>query len=243
MRHRRTQADRREQASERILDAAEELFARRGYHGVTLREVATCASSDSALLHYYFGSKAGLFDAVIERRAELVNQVRLDSLNQYEREQGDAMTVEGVVQAYLSPTFELMMRGDPGLLNYGAIIAKVNATTSGEEHSLAVLPFDQVVKTMIGMLSRARPDCAEADLFWFYHLLSGAITLSLAQTGRIDALSGGLCRSSDFETILDRMIRVFGRGLDAVGSGLSPKRAPGVRRAVAPRRRTKRAAK
>ncbi len=185
-RTRRRQAERREESSERILDAAEELFAKRGYYGVTLREVASHASADSALLHYYFDSKSGLFDAVVARRAELVNQARMDLLDRYHREHGDALTAEGVVLAYLQPTFELMNRG-PSYRNYGAVIAKINSMASSDELNVSTTPFDPIVHKLVGLLRRVRPGVADVDLYWFYHMLSGAITLSLAQTGRIDA--------------------------------------------------------
>lgn len=47
-----------------IVEAAREVFAERGYQGTTLREVAQRAGVDPALLHHYFGNKAGLFAAV-----------------------------------------------------------------------------------------------------------------------------------------------------------------------------------
>ena len=49
---------------ESILDAAEDLFSKHGFYGVTIREVAREAGVDTALVHYYFGSKRALFDAV-----------------------------------------------------------------------------------------------------------------------------------------------------------------------------------
>src|SRR5208283_5345824 len=49
---------------ERIMDAAEELFAEHGFDGVTVRQVTRKADVDVALAHYYFGTKKGLFDAV-----------------------------------------------------------------------------------------------------------------------------------------------------------------------------------
>ncbi len=58
---------------ERILDAAEDHFSRHGFWGVTIREVAQDAKVDTALLHYYFDTKRGLFDAVFARRAEIIN--------------------------------------------------------------------------------------------------------------------------------------------------------------------------
>ena len=69
---------------ERILDAAEDHFSRHGFWGVTIREVAQDAKVDTALLHYYFDTKRGLFDAVFARRAEIVNRERIDSIDAYE---------------------------------------------------------------------------------------------------------------------------------------------------------------
>ncbi len=51
----------------RILAAAEAEFARKGYDGSRLRDVAERASVHHALLHHYFGDKEGLFRAVVER--------------------------------------------------------------------------------------------------------------------------------------------------------------------------------
>lgn len=53
--------------SELILDAAVELFARRGYEGAGLREIAAAAAVDVATVSHHFGSKAQLHDAVFAR--------------------------------------------------------------------------------------------------------------------------------------------------------------------------------
>src|SRR5262245_8981626 len=111
---RRSQAERREAARERILDAAEELFGVGGFYGVTLRDVSMQAGADTALLHYYFRNKAELFNSVLARRADHVNRTRMESLEAYERSHGDRMTAHGVVWAYLKPTVELISRGGPG---------------------------------------------------------------------------------------------------------------------------------
>ena len=55
---------------ERILDAAEKLFAERGYHGVSIRDVTGAAEVDVALVNYHFGSKEMLLEAVVARRAD-----------------------------------------------------------------------------------------------------------------------------------------------------------------------------
>ena len=73
-----------------------------------------------------------------------------------------------------------------------------------------------VIDRFIGLLKRIAPDTPERQIYWFYHLLSGSLTLSLAQTGRIDVLSGGLCKSSEMAAICDAMEVIFTGGFEAM---------------------------
>jgi Transcriptional regulator len=198
---------------ERILDAAEDHFSRHGFWGVTIREVAQDAKVDTALLHYYFDTKRGLFDAVFARRAEIINRERIDSIDVYEREAGSAITAEGVINAFLQPILERAAQGDPRWHNYFALIAQVNNTPAWGGETMA-RTFDPVIHRLIRALRKALPDATEEDLYWSYHFLSGALTLSLSQTGRIDRLSNGLCKSSDFESIGHRMAPFIASGFE-----------------------------
>ncbi|RFU84717.1 TetR/AcrR family transcriptional regulator [Streptomyces triticagri] len=63
---------------EDILRAAQSVFAARGYEGSTVREIARRADVDAALVHYFFGSKRGVFAAAVSdalRPAELAPAV------------------------------------------------------------------------------------------------------------------------------------------------------------------------
>ena len=100
---------------ESILDAAEDLFSKHGFYGVTIREVAREAGVDTALVHYYFGAKRGLFDSVFLRRAEVWNNERVEAINRYAREPGPCgMTLEGLLEAFLRPPFQWSLKGGPG---------------------------------------------------------------------------------------------------------------------------------
>ena len=198
---------------ERILDAAEDHFSRHGFWGVTIREVAQDAKVDTALLHYYFDTKRGLFDAVFARRAEIINLERIESIDAYERSSGDAITAEGVINAFLQPILERAAQGDQHWHNYFALIAQVNNTPAWGGETMA-RTFDPVIHRLIRALRKALPDASEEDLYWSYHFLSGALTLSLSQTGRIDRLSNGLCKSSDFESIHRRMAPFIASGFE-----------------------------
>lgn len=201
--------------SERILDVAEELFSQHGLYGVTIREITKRAGVDTALLHYYFGTKNGIFDAVLLRRAEILNRDRMEAMDAYEAAAGKKATVEGAIAAFLHPVFEWSNSGGRGWKNYCSLVAQVNNTPAWGGESMARY-FDPVVQRLVAVLRRAMPKARDEDLFWCYHLLSGALTLTLSETGRIDRLSKNACRSSDLEAIEPRMVAYCAAGFRKV---------------------------
>ena len=88
--------------SEKILDAAEGLFADSGYDGVSIREITKSAGVELALVNYHFGSKESLFCRVVERRAAEINAHRLELLER----QSDARSVESIIDAFNRPFLE-----------------------------------------------------------------------------------------------------------------------------------------
>lgn len=75
-------------AKERIFHAGRYLFAKRGYQGASLREIASLAQCDISLVHYYFGSKFGLMEAVVDQalpEAELEMDPQLSELENNHR--------------------------------------------------------------------------------------------------------------------------------------------------------------
>jgi AcrR family transcriptional regulator len=200
---------------ETIIDVAEALFSQHGFHGVTIREVAREAGVDTALLHYYFGNKKGLFDAVFLRRAEVMNGDRIKALDAYERDFGERMTPEGVIDAFIGPALEWQAKGGPGWKHYCALISQVNATPQWGGETMTRF-FDPVVRRMMALMRKVLPHARDEDLYWAYQFLSGALTLTMGETGRLDRLSGGLCRSGDIETARRQMARFAGRGFIAL---------------------------
>lgn len=68
------------EARAKILAAAEPLFAEHGFAGVGIRQIATAAGSSGAMIHYYFGSKEGLYLAIIENAAATVRGLISDAM-------------------------------------------------------------------------------------------------------------------------------------------------------------------
>jgi AcrR family transcriptional regulator len=211
---RRPHAERRQESMTLILDHAEAEFAAKGYNGTTLAGVAKIARVDTALMRYYFGDKERLFEAVFRRRAPTINIARRKALDEYRAATGGHGTLEGLLEAFTRPGFELP-HGDEGYRNYAAIVAYVNSSR-GRLHLLMADEFNEISQILIDDMQRLMPDVSREKLFWSYHFFTGAFTFSLGQTGRIDRLSHGVVKSSDLLGMAERLPIFVAAGIRAL---------------------------
>jgi len=200
---------------EQILDAAELLFSKHGLYGVTLKDIAKHIGVHHTLINYYFDDKKALFDRVFARRAVVTSERRMRMLEEYEKGCAGKPTVEGALHAFLDTDLDLYTEGGEGWRNYAALGAQIANTP---EWGAAMMDehFDPVVLRLIAILKRALPGCADEDIFWGYHFVTGALMLTLARTGRIDKLSDGLCHSDDFAAVKQRMAMFMAAGFLAI---------------------------
>jgi AcrR family transcriptional regulator len=220
---------------DRILDSAEKLFARRGFHGVSIREITSAASVDVALANYHFGPKQNLLAAVLERRAQLLNDERLHMLAAAKQSAApQPATVDAIINAFTYPLNNKSARGGAGWKSYFALVAQVNNSPEWGGVMMSQY-FDHVVHVFIDALREVFPECNVRELYWAYHFLSGALTLTFAETRRIDNLSGGLCKSTDLDTVHERLVPFCAAGFKALCEPAKKPRAPAKRKRAARR--------
>ncbi len=191
---------------------------------MTLREIAAGARVDTALLHYYFQHKQGLFDAVWARRVAVLNVERMVAMDNYARAHAGALTIEGALEAFLGPLTDPARHRDPGWRNFFALAALVsNSAVWGGE--VMARFFDPVVRRLIDLIAQAIPLARREELFWSYHMLSGALMLTLSNNGRLDLLSNDLCHTSDIEQMAPRLVKFCAAGFRAL---VQPAELPGT---------------
>ena len=213
-RTRRSKAEQRADSIEQILDEAEYLFSKMGLNGVTLRDVSKRVGIHTTLIHYYFKDKQHLFEEVFARRAGITSGRRMKALEQYEADAGENLTVEGALHAFLDTDLDLYYEGGENWMNYASFCARVSNTQAGA--GLMDIHFDPVVLKLVSILKRALPDYSDEDIFWGYQFVTGALMNTLARTGRIDKLSGGICHSDDFPAVKKRIAKFMAAGFHAL---------------------------
>ena len=87
---------------ERLLAAGERLFARDGIHRVPLREInAMAGQRNPSALHYHFGSREGLVEAIMLRHQETIEAAMATGIDELERA-GD-VSIRDIVAAVVRP--------------------------------------------------------------------------------------------------------------------------------------------
>ena len=208
----------REASIERILDAAEQLFAEFGYHGVTLKDVAARVGVSSTLIHYHFSGKESLFEAVWSRKAPISARNRLEAMRRYAAEVGPDVTVEGALHAWIDTDLDLQIQEPEQWVAFGKITAQANSAAGWGAEKMTNY-FNPVVLALIDLLKKAMPGCDEETIFWGYHFVSGAMTHNWARSRRLDELSHGLCTSDDFVSIKRHMAKFMAAGFQAICQG------------------------
>lgn len=131
-----------EDTRDRLLICAERLFAERGVASVSMREINKAAGQrNTSAIHYHFGSKAALIEAIFELRMRELNARRVRLLDRMEAE-GRASDLRAVLQAVIQPLAEGLQGPDEDL-NYIIFFAQVLNEASG--HVLAAIraPFSE----------------------------------------------------------------------------------------------------
>lgn len=197
--------------SERILNAAEEVFAEVGYSGATLRMVAARAGVTQALINYYFGSKYGLYEAVFIRRGRAIADGRMKLLE--ELKQRSDITVQDVVRAFLAPT--IAMRDTPDGRLFLRLQARLHTEPADISYKLRNEAYDVSTRAYVQMLAKVCPHLTPKDVNWRMGLMIGAYMYVFSDTHRLEQLAPGVCNSDDREEIFEQIIAFVTAGISA----------------------------
>ena len=166
---------------ERILAAAEALFAQRGFDGASLRQLTASAGVNLAAVNYHFGSKDKLVEQVFKRRLDALNQHRLAELAKVAGQPGT--TLEDVLAAYIRPALELSHEGNGSL--FMRVLARAFAEHDDTLRQFLSENYGHVMRQFTTEFARLLPHLEKAELYWRIDLVTGALTHAMSGFGMI----------------------------------------------------------
>jgi AcrR family transcriptional regulator len=193
---------------DKILEIAERLFGEQGYQSTSLRQVIFEAGVNLAAVHYHFGSKEELLDAVILRGAIPLNEERLALLERYEKEADpQAAPVENILRAILAPTFRTAQRSPAFVKLMGRIYGE------GLMPAIVAKHFHPMVDRFVGAMRRSLPNLPPEELFWRIQFLFGAMAQVLRGPHLLPP--PGSIGSATSEEMVERLISFLAAGFHA----------------------------
>ena len=171
---------------ERILGAAESLFAQRGFDGASLRQLTSAAGVNLAAVNYHFGSKEKLVEQIFRRRLDALNNSRLQALSLVEG--AETTTLEDVLSAFIRPALDLS-HDESGSL-FMRVLARAFAEHDDTLRQFLSDNYGHVMRQFTAEFARLLPQLTKQELYWRIDLVSGALTHAMSGFGMIQRKSG-----------------------------------------------------
>ena len=191
---------------QKILDTAERLFGEHGYSTTSLRQVIAKAEVNLAAVHYHFGSKEELLDAVVLRKIGPVTKARMELLTQAEAEAGNGTPdLERVLESFLLPTAELGETNPTFVRLMGRVLSEGLMPRIVQKH------FQESGRRFVDALARALPHLEREELLWRVHFMIG----SMAHTMTTDPILPVAIQPLAFPLRMERLVRFLAAGFRA----------------------------
>lgn len=188
---------------DRILDAAERLFADHGFDGTSLRQITDDARANLAAVNYHFGSKEDLYQQVFIRRIVPINERRLQMLDEAAvRAKGGPLPTCAIFDSFIRPIFEMADRA-PSFLR---LLARNIGAPPPFMAAVIETQFRPLIGRYVKALHEALPQLPPKTTFWRMHFVVGATFHCASHHFTIDRLSGGLCHADDREEMLQHLV-------------------------------------
>jgi AcrR family transcriptional regulator len=185
-----------------------------------MRALARAAGASLSSTNYHYGTKEALLEAVLRRRAEPLNGLRLERLGREESAAGDApVALEAILEAFVVPLFEMRAGSEDSAARPAWVGARLFFDPSPVVSRMRAELFREVDARFLGALERALPGQARSEIEVAYQLTNG-LFVHFAAGHVVGDLSEAAAGTED-SSILDQLLAYAGAGLRNLEKGAS----------------------
>jgi AcrR family transcriptional regulator len=191
---------------ERILDAAEQLFAEKGFAETSLRLITSKAGVNLAAVNYHFGSKKSLIQAVFSR---FLNPFCCNLEQELDR-RGTLADVSYSLEDLLGLVVEQMLiikpRNGHDLSVFMRLLGLAFSESQGHLRKYLEEVYGRVYRRFMHLVHDASPEIPPIELFWRVHFMLGAAAFSMSGIKALRAMA-----ENDFgvHTSTDQVLRLM----------------------------------
>jgi AcrR family transcriptional regulator len=201
----------------KILDAAERLFAEHGYTAVSMRSITAAAGVNVAAIHFHFASKEALFEAIFNRRVQPINAARLKGLRGAQGDGRDeAVELGNVLKAFVAPHLEAAKGFDAGSIVLLQFMARAAGEPDKSIQTVLRKEFDPVWVELTAAVRRALPDASDEAIGWGLFFTLGALYFINPSRGWFAPLTRNKCNAADTEAAMQYLVPFLTAGLQGL---------------------------
>jgi AcrR family transcriptional regulator len=205
-----------------ILNAAERLYADRGFGDVTLRDIVAAADVNLAAVNYHFGSKDELIAELFVTRSIATNRERLNELKAAEAAGGGSAAIDTILRALVGPTLRGCLGPDRERSTAARFMIRASIESVPPIRRIKNREIDHLKKFAAAM-ARSLPGRDQVDLYWGLHFALAMAHHTIRESERLTKLSEGLCDLDDVAGIIERIVAV---SVTALTGGEAQGKAP-----------------
>src|ERR1700716_3505973 len=196
-----------DQTRNAILDAAEQLYADRGFADVTLRDIVAAADVNLAAVNYHFGSKDELIAELFVTRSLAPNPARLNELKAAEAAGSGRASIDSILRALVGPTLRGCLGPDRERSAAARFMIRASIESVPPIRRIKNREIDHLRKFAAAM-RRSLPGRDQVDLYWGLQFALAIAHHTIREKERLAKLSEGHCDLNDVQGIIDRVVAV-----------------------------------
>jgi AcrR family transcriptional regulator len=198
----------------KILDAAESLFADKGFNGTSLREITSQAEVNLAAVNYHFGSKKELIKAVMSRYMnELSPRLELALTEVCEQESPSLIEV---FSAFIDPLLSLNDFKNNGTSNFLQLLGRGYTDSQGFLRWFLTTQYPGVIDNFVIAVQKAYPELSAEEMFWRLHFTMGTVVFTMSSSDAlIDIAKSDFERELQISDVIRNVIPYVAAGVGA----------------------------
>ncbi|WP_431685909.1 TetR/AcrR family transcriptional regulator [Hahella sp. NBU794] len=200
---------------DRILDAAEQLFAERGFSETSLRQITSKAKVNLAAVNYHFGSKNALIQAVFARFINPFTRILRDRLQGVVAE-SRKVELEELLQIVTSSVIDIPARNSKSLSIFMRLLGLAYTQSQGHLRKYLEQQYSTEFRLFMRLLKDATPELNAVERFWRIQFMLGATAFTMSSS---EALGSILEKELGVKTpvvgIVNQLVPFLAAGINA----------------------------
>lgn len=202
-----------EDTKERIIEAAEQLFADTGFSGTSLRQLTRKANVNLAAVNYHFGSKDQLIQEIFRRRLDHLYDARREALDALQaRYDGASPPLQEVLRAFIAPALTLSVEAAHGGSPFVKVLARAFVEYRDELRSFLSERYGDTNGRFFHAIADNVPHLDDQRLFLRIDFMVGALTYAMADFG-VAKRPGDTDIAEYWEQAVNELVRFSEAGL------------------------------